>query len=76
MNYMDAVELIDIKLEAGEKLTNKDVFKLFFGHEVETTLCMSPVDFDCTGMDCKDCKWHDWWNETYMPMTEKNRRLI
>lgn len=65
MKYMNAVELIDIKLEAGEKLTNKDVFKLFFGHEVEDTLCMSPVDFDCTGMDCKGCKWHDWWNETY-----------
>ena len=66
MSYMDAVELIDLKLEAGEKLTNMDIFKLLFGFEAEETTCMSPADFDCTDMDCKDCKWHNWWNETYI----------
>lgn len=67
MNYMDAIELIDLKLEAGEKLTNMDVFKLLFGFEAEESSCMSSVDFDCTDMNCRDCKWHNWWNEVYIP---------
>lgn len=70
MKYMDAVELIDLKLEASEKLTNMDIFKLLFGFEAEETTCMSPVDFDCTGMNCKDCRWHNWWNEVYIPGKE------